>query len=213
MIGDNLKWVRDLCGLSQDALAERMKALGHRNWFPTTISEAERGLRLISSEELLALALALETTIYHLLSPLALHKSAPRIDIGLGRAIPAHMVDRLILPVDTDFQAYAPLVRWAGNVPELHFPPETLNDLGLSLARKNYPAEVIADVLLRAASEEEQASSGGKPDNERILRRWQEAMARTTEDIRAGLARDDEFRRAEALLKEVSESPARGDEQ
>ena len=49
--------------LLQSSLAERMRQLGWKRWHPQTVSEVEAGRRDLRADELLGLAIALETTI------------------------------------------------------------------------------------------------------------------------------------------------------
>lgn len=54
--------------LKQGDVADRMRALGFK-WVRQTVSEVEAGRRRVSAEELLALALCLDTTVPALLGP------------------------------------------------------------------------------------------------------------------------------------------------
>jgi transcriptional regulator with XRE-family HTH domain len=68
VLARNVRQVRSLCRLSQDDVAERMTALGHA-WSRQTTSDVERGLRNVTIDELLGLALVLGESIGHLLDP------------------------------------------------------------------------------------------------------------------------------------------------
>lgn len=68
VLADNIHGHRSLRRMSQQALADQMKALGH-GWWRATVSEVERAGRTVTTDELLALALALDTTIADLLDP------------------------------------------------------------------------------------------------------------------------------------------------
>jgi hypothetical protein len=54
--------------MNQSSLAARMKALGH-GWYPQTVGTVERGERRLTPDEILSLALALETSVGALLDP------------------------------------------------------------------------------------------------------------------------------------------------
>jgi transcriptional regulator with XRE-family HTH domain len=58
------KWVR----LRQRELANRMRAQGWP-WYAQTVSELEQGKRVIRADEMLGLAVALETTVPALMTP------------------------------------------------------------------------------------------------------------------------------------------------
>lgn len=59
----NLRAARARANLSQTTVAARMARLGFPAWDGSTVSKSERGVRPVLVAELLALAVALETTI------------------------------------------------------------------------------------------------------------------------------------------------------
>jgi transcriptional regulator with XRE-family HTH domain len=69
VLAGNIAAERIRLGLHQSDLAERMQALGWKSWYPQTVSETEAGARAgragraIRAAELLALSIALETTV------------------------------------------------------------------------------------------------------------------------------------------------------
>jgi transcriptional regulator with XRE-family HTH domain len=65
-VGQNARQVRSLHNLSQDDVAERMRALGHA-WSRQTTSDVERAVRNVTVNELLGLALVLGTPVGELL--------------------------------------------------------------------------------------------------------------------------------------------------
>jgi transcriptional regulator with XRE-family HTH domain len=67
-VASNVRAFRQLRGLEQGALAQRMESLGIR-WRRATVSEVERNQRNVTVAELLALTLTLDTTIEQLLDP------------------------------------------------------------------------------------------------------------------------------------------------
>jgi 8-oxo-dGTP diphosphatase len=92
--------------LSQADLAERMRALGFREWRRQTAGNIESGKRRVTAEELLGLALALDTTVARL-------TSSP-YEIG-GRDVV--LLSGVVIPgrrVNFDDGS----MRWDGNVPE-----------------------------------------------------------------------------------------------
>jgi transcriptional regulator with XRE-family HTH domain len=68
LISDNIVAARARARLSQASLAARMKSLGY-GWYSQTVGSAERGERRVTAEEVLGLALALETSVAALLRP------------------------------------------------------------------------------------------------------------------------------------------------
>lgn len=62
VLAGNIAAARTRMRLRQSSLAVRMNALGWK-WHPQTVSELEAGRRAIRAEELLALSIALETTV------------------------------------------------------------------------------------------------------------------------------------------------------
>lgn len=69
ILARNVKAVRNRAGLGQDLIAARMRSLGFSEWRYQTVGNVERGKRRLVAEEMLGLALALETTLQHLLAP------------------------------------------------------------------------------------------------------------------------------------------------
>jgi transcriptional regulator with XRE-family HTH domain len=66
ILARNLGAVRRLRGWRQEFVAERMNFLGHP-WTPATVSEAERGRRNVTTDELFSLALVFGLTLARLL--------------------------------------------------------------------------------------------------------------------------------------------------
>jgi transcriptional regulator with XRE-family HTH domain len=84
VLARNFRAARAASGLSQEAVAARMRALGFTSWRYQTVGVAESGDRALKAEEVPALAEVLETTIFTLMKPpddLAeiRHRSGPRI--------------------------------------------------------------------------------------------------------------------------------------
>jgi hypothetical protein len=96
--------------LSQNGVAERMRALGFKEWRRQTVGNTERGQRRLSLEETLGLMVALETDMtalvyppgddhpvatpggYEVMLPAARHGYQPRPDVWDGNRllIPTH---------------------------------------------------------------------------------------------------------------------------
>lgn len=62
----NIRGARGRMQITQSALADRMRALGFQ-WEQQTVGMVEKGKRRVTAEEILGLALALETTIGRLM--------------------------------------------------------------------------------------------------------------------------------------------------
>jgi transcriptional regulator with XRE-family HTH domain len=67
-LAENARQLRSLRDLSQDDVAERMRALGHQ-WSRQTTSDVERAKRNVTIDELLGLAIVLAASISDLLDP------------------------------------------------------------------------------------------------------------------------------------------------
>jgi transcriptional regulator with XRE-family HTH domain len=70
VIAKNIRAARGRADINQQLLADRMRNLGFTAWLHQTVGNVERGKRRVTAEEALGLAIALETTMQHLLSPL-----------------------------------------------------------------------------------------------------------------------------------------------
>jgi transcriptional regulator with XRE-family HTH domain len=62
VLAGNVAAARIRLRISQESLAERMRALGLGNWRKQTVSELEAGRRAIRADELLPLSIGLDTT-------------------------------------------------------------------------------------------------------------------------------------------------------
>jgi 8-oxo-dGTP pyrophosphatase MutT (NUDIX family) len=105
LLARNLLIARTAAELSQADIGERMRALGFPSWLRQTMSTVETGKRRVTAEEVVGLALALNTTVTRLVSP---HDE----NGGQYVALPGGMVfpGRRLTYNDRS-------VRWDGNVP------------------------------------------------------------------------------------------------
>lgn len=87
VLAANLAREREIQGLTQEEVAERMRQLGHE-WVRATVSEVERLGRLVSVEELGGLGLVFGTTILRLLSAPGEMDDPPAVDHGGPQPIP-----------------------------------------------------------------------------------------------------------------------------
>jgi transcriptional regulator with XRE-family HTH domain len=69
VVAQNVRDRRALGRFSQEALAGRMRQLGH-DWSRTTVGDIEREVRSVSIDELFALTIVLEIDLVDLLDPL-----------------------------------------------------------------------------------------------------------------------------------------------
>lgn len=69
VLAKNMRAARARLGLEQEPLAARMRALGFSAWRRQTVASAEKNTRRLTAEEVLGLAVALETRITALLEP------------------------------------------------------------------------------------------------------------------------------------------------
>jgi transcriptional regulator with XRE-family HTH domain len=111
----NITRARTRLRLSQKSLGNRMKALGF-GWRQQIVNAVETGERRLQVDELLGLALALETTLQELLSPSESDREAP-VAIPSGETVSADYVTGLVYGMNRG------AVRWIDDKPE--FGPET----------------------------------------------------------------------------------------
>ena len=102
-------------GLTQRRLASRMQRLGFE-WQQQTVARVELAKRPVAAEELLGLALALETTVQELLSPSESDREA-LVAIPSGETVSSDYVTSLVYGIDRG------AVTWTDDKPE--FGPET----------------------------------------------------------------------------------------
>ena len=69
ILGRNVAAARGRARLSQSAVADRMRALGHAQWQQQVVANVERGGRRLLATEVMALAWVLETSITNLMRP------------------------------------------------------------------------------------------------------------------------------------------------
>jgi 8-oxo-dGTP diphosphatase len=109
LISRNIVAARARARMSQSALAARMRALGY-GWYPQTVGSVERGERRLEISELLAAALALETSIAALLDP---SHDEQFVELPSGDRVLAKTVLRSIRHFNDG------MVSWQGNKPRL----------------------------------------------------------------------------------------------
>jgi transcriptional regulator with XRE-family HTH domain len=127
VLGKAVKVYRGYLNLSQQDLAERMTALvsgEDRNetkpqrWHAQTVSEVESGNRVVTLEELCALAAALRTSVGALLIPLiGEDPHPPEYDIGGPAPIPWIYMIGLVDRIRPDLMPYHDTFVWQGNTP------------------------------------------------------------------------------------------------
>lgn len=71
IVGRSVRSARTARDLSQEQVAERMRALGFTGWLRQTVGQVERGRRRLIVDEVLALSFAVETTVAELIMPAA----------------------------------------------------------------------------------------------------------------------------------------------
>jgi transcriptional regulator with XRE-family HTH domain len=110
ILGRNISADRGRLQLSQTAVAARMQELGFEDWRQQTVASVEKGRRRVNAEEVLGLALALESTLPRLLAPIggALWVELPS---DSGQLLPGMDVVGLI----TGAQGGAGTVSWYNN--------------------------------------------------------------------------------------------------
>jgi transcriptional regulator with XRE-family HTH domain len=84
VLARNIRAERARAGLSQQGLADRMRALGFDAWMHQTVGSVERGKRRVMAEEILGLAIAVDTSISRLMEPA---KSDEAVELPSGVTI------------------------------------------------------------------------------------------------------------------------------
>ena len=105
LVARNIRAARARVDLPQLTVSKRMKGFGFTSWSPSKVSECERAVRPVTTSELLALAVSLETTLAALVG--AAPEDGP-IDIGGEWEIGAVSVLNLSHGIPD------PAVSWAG---------------------------------------------------------------------------------------------------
>lgn len=149
ILAGNIRAARSRKGLGQATVAERMRALGHQEWRPQTVSSTEKARRRVTAEEIFALSLVIEVSIAALMAPADEDKV---INLPTGEEISVAAVQMSAHGVSESD------VRWEGDVPVFvrggPHPPSWLADKSymqdLQQARRRRAWEML--------SEEEQAA-------------------------------------------------------
>jgi 8-oxo-dGTP diphosphatase len=110
VLAKNVRAARARIGLDQEPLAARMRALGYSAWRRQTVANVEKCQRRLTADELLGLALALETAIPALVGP---GPDDRRITLPSGHALAASSIARLALRINDGS------VIWHGDLPEV----------------------------------------------------------------------------------------------
>jgi len=120
VLGGNIRARRSRLGLSQADVVERMRDLGFTAWHKPTLGNVERGQRRAQAEEVLGLAISLETTVQYLMSPELFDEP---VELPSGLSLIAGQVRSLIFGVSgmdserSSVQGARDVrgIRWQGN--------------------------------------------------------------------------------------------------
>jgi transcriptional regulator with XRE-family HTH domain len=112
ILGRNISAARNRLGISQDDVAARMRELSYDKWVRQTVSKSEGGTqRRVTADEVIALALCLETTVPSLMAPFDVEELDPvELQPG-GRSIFANDVGYVAIGKKVPAGA----LRWEGN--------------------------------------------------------------------------------------------------
>lgn len=136
VLARNVRAIRATQRIGQQDLAARMRALGFDSWLHQTVGNVERGKRRITAEEVLGLALALQSSITALMT---ISRDDHLVELPAGQLILARTVYRSLMHYNDG------MVWWEGNEP--HFltqEPETWPDTEL---RRSIEHEMHAQAL------------------------------------------------------------------
>ncbi len=93
VLADNVRAYRLLRRFKQDEVADGMQGLRHTTWSRQTVSDIERGLRNLSTDELAGLSLLLQVPLFKLLDPEPLEGGqSSALDVGAQAPIPPDQV-------------------------------------------------------------------------------------------------------------------------
>jgi transcriptional regulator with XRE-family HTH domain len=96
VLADNVRAYRSLRRLSQEELARRMVAARHP-WTRATVSDIERANRNVTIDELLTLAMIVDSPIGDLLDPAGVDgRGTVQLDFGGWRPMPVGMASRWV---------------------------------------------------------------------------------------------------------------------
>lgn len=109
VLARNMRAARARRGLEQEPVAARMRALGFSAWRRQTVAAVEKGARRLTAEEVLGLALALETRLFSLVEP---SREDDPIGLPSGASMPFLTVHALI------YGGSKYTVRWDGDIPQ-----------------------------------------------------------------------------------------------
>jgi hypothetical protein len=113
LISRNIVAARYRAGkLKQSSVAARMQALGHK-WHPQTVGEVENARRRVTVDEILCLALTLETSVAALMEPTSDDRT---IALPSGRRILGASVQASVRHVNDG------RIKWDGDVPRFGEP-------------------------------------------------------------------------------------------
>lgn len=119
VLAKNVRAARARKGLDQEPLAARMRALGYPAWRRQTVASVEKGNRRLTAEEIVALALALQTTIGALMEPAADDEFVSLPSGQLVRGVTVSVSIR---------SGYDSTIMWEGNVPRFGLPSISRED-------------------------------------------------------------------------------------
>jgi len=122
ILARNIAAARAGRGLQQSDLADRMRALGWK-WVRQTVGEIENNRRRLTAEEVLGLAICLETTMLRLLTPLWTEEE---VELPGGISLPQASVRIVLSGPDPEMGKFSQVridypaergVRWQDNTP------------------------------------------------------------------------------------------------
>ena len=108
VLARNIRAARNRADIGQASVATRMRNLGFPGWHPQTVSSSEKGKRRTTAEEILGLALALETTVQRLMTPLGEDKW---VELPSGQSLNVEAVVHLVAGTNDG------VLRWHGDTP------------------------------------------------------------------------------------------------
>ncbi len=112
VLARNIRAARSRTDLGQEAVAERMRDIGFSAWIRQTVGSTERGRRRPTAEEILGLAICLETTAQRLMTPLWEDKW---VELPSGESLLVGAVVSFVTGEQLGHDSTALDVQWHGN--------------------------------------------------------------------------------------------------
>lgn len=155
VLARNIRAARNRADLGQASVAARMRNLGFPGWHPQTVSSSEKGKRRLTAEEILGLALALDTTVQRLMTPLGEDKW---VELPSGQSLNVEAVVHLVAGTNDG------VLRWHGDVPYRVGPAADALDFEIAWTEEEDWAGGVPPVVAAVVTSDEGVLVGRRND-------------------------------------------------